>query len=67
MACLKYLNLVDQFRAGVIGGMGDILLTQQRADCMPYQGVALDLMESMVLINLSPATLSVPSLMMVVT
>ncbi|MCW5574967.1 MAG: DsrE family protein [Burkholderiales bacterium] len=31
MTCLKYFNLVDRLRAGVIGGMGDILAAQQRA------------------------------------
>ena len=31
LTCLKYFNLVDQLRAGIIGGMGDILLAQQRA------------------------------------
>jgi len=31
MTCLKYFDLVDQLRVGVIGGMGDILLAQQQA------------------------------------
>lgn len=31
MTCLKYFNLVDRLNVGVIGGMGDILLAQQRA------------------------------------
>ncbi len=31
MTCLKYFDLVDRLRVGVIGGMGDILLAQQRA------------------------------------
>ena len=32
MTCLKYFDLVDRLRTGVIGGMGDILLAQQCAD-----------------------------------
>jgi selenium metabolism protein YedF len=29
--CLNYFNITDQVRAGIVGGMGDILEAQQRA------------------------------------
>lgn len=31
MTCLKYFNLTDKVRVGIVGGMGDILAAQQRA------------------------------------
>lgn len=30
--CLNYFNLIDQVRVGIVGGMGDILEAQLRAD-----------------------------------
>lgn len=30
--CLNYFNLADQVKAGIVGGMGDILEAQTKAD-----------------------------------
>ncbi len=31
MTCLKYFNILDKLRVGIVGGMGDILAAQTQA------------------------------------